>query len=273
MPPQNPPQQIYKKPSIQAIFQYDIFQLPLEIHYLILEQADLDQHPTLKLVCKIWYEILENHFPLGRYVQVGWFRDWCKPWTSGYIHCSEKKSAPFLLHRGLFMYSMANIDGILIRNQNLATRLERSKHKKCIQWRNQVGKKDDDLVTRVDEDSTRMLLSGSRDISHYFSDQLYIVDYTQSTIEYSKSALKAAFPPMTLGDWFEEVALKAEFRNTMPGVFHTQITPLLPKGKRGCEISCIFIHTVPGCEWSEENNGIRKLVSLTRPRITRGLLQ
>ncbi|KAF3939014.1 hypothetical protein ABW19_dt0206015 [Dactylella cylindrospora] len=88
-----------------------LVRLPLEIQYLILEQADFEQYPRLQKVCRSWYLFIENVLPLGRYTPVFWKADpRDKIWEE-----AEERTSPYLMHKALSIFTAVRTKKVIMQ--------------------------------------------------------------------------------------------------------------------------------------------------------------
>ncbi|KAF3178061.1 hypothetical protein TWF788_007507 [Orbilia oligospora] len=165
-----------------------VMDFPPEIHLNMLECADVCQYSTLRLVCKRWYGFIENTLPLGRYVPAKIeFKNEPK---------EESKESPppgicmdpslWLTHRAIFIFSRFRIDPKAIKMDRITVGLDfvNARVRNRIQKLEANGKIVDTALAGVFKyiepmpisPSSPGLLCGRRDISHYLSEPVYIVN-------------------------------------------------------------------------------------------------
>ncbi|RVD80388.1 uncharacterized protein DFL_008285 [Arthrobotrys flagrans] len=172
-----------------------LLNFPVEIHYNVLECADVSQYSTLRLVCKKWYNFIEHSLPLSRYVPAK----------------IEFKNAPlerpkelpslglcmdsslWLVHRGVFIFSKFRMDPKLLNLDRITTGVDFVNSPVTNRIREPEASEEaiDTSLARCfvgyngpEPGTSPGLFCGNRNISHYLSDPAYIVD--PSHPEYGK---------------------------------------------------------------------------------------
>ncbi|KAK6517117.1 hypothetical protein TWF506_006995 [Arthrobotrys conoides] len=165
-----------------------ILKFPPELHLNLLERADASQYSTLRLVCKRWYKFIENSLPLGRYV----------PAKIEFENASQEDlkeppppklctdSSLLLVHRGIFVFSKFRMDPKTLKMVRITVGLDfvNSPITNRIKELEAGEEAVDTALTGLNETTEPTpgspffpgLFCGRRDISHYLSDAVYILN-------------------------------------------------------------------------------------------------
>ncbi|KAK6356711.1 hypothetical protein TWF718_001053 [Orbilia javanica] len=159
---------------------------PPEIHYGVLESADVSEYSALRLVCKTWYNFIENTLPLGRYVpaKIEFKKeppeDPMEPPSLGL--CIDPSL--WLVHRGTLIFSTFRMDPKLLDlkritgavdfvNSTITSRIENTGVDTEVIDNAAMGGYIRYDVPRI---GNSRLLCGTRDISHYLTDPVYAIN-------------------------------------------------------------------------------------------------
>ncbi|KAK6509837.1 hypothetical protein TWF481_004566 [Arthrobotrys musiformis] len=182
---------------------------PPEIHFNILECADVSQYPTLRLVCSKWNNFIENTLPLGRYVPAN--IEFKPPPPDATVEGAEElhlctDPSLWLMHRGVLIFSKFRMDprplglkrimdGVDIVNSPVTKKI----------WELKAGEEATgtplaitnefvafdrvELTEKLDQKPPG-LFCGDKDISRYLSDPVYVLNPSHPQYKNYKGLVK-----------------------------------------------------------------------------------